>query len=449
MPRRAEKLSSDIAIKRLKPKPGQKNPIRYTVAGDVAGLCIQVTPTGKKSWLFRATVGMQPHTVNAREMTQVRREFGLGGYPAISLQAARDKAKEFRNQLAQGMDPLAERKAAHSAKLAALAKLKTFAECEAATLAAKADSYKNPVKASAEWRTRMDNYVIPILGQRIVGDLTVNDVADVLEPIWRTKYHTAKKIKDDMAAVFRYAKAKDYRTGENPAASDALEPILGKPRYRGKHQPSLPYPRMAKFLVALHRIPGESARALEFAILTAARSDEVRSAPWAEFDLDKKIWTIPAKRMKRGRHHRIPLSDQAVDILRRQLQNGNAYPFVNRQGEVLTDMTMSGLIKRMHANDIKNSGKGYLDPAYDKIAVPHGFRSSFKDWARNLTQYADEVSELALAHVNSDSTRAAYARDELLGLRTPMMQEWADYCCSDGFLHAPPESNRRTKGHPR
>lgn len=428
MPRQAEKLSSDIAIKRLKPKPGQKNPIRYTVAGDVAGLCIQLTPTGKKSWLFRATVGLQPHTVNVGEMTQARREFGLGGYPAISLQAARDKAKEIRNQLSQGVDPLAERKTAHSAKLAAQAKLKTFAECEAATLAAKADSYKNPVKASADWRTRMNNYVIPILGQRIVGDLTVNDVAAVLEPLWRTKYHTAKKIKDDMASVFRYAKAKDYRTGENPAASDALEPILGKPRYRGKHQPSLPYSRMSEFLVALRRIPGESARALEFVILTATRSDEARSALWAEFDLDKKIWTIPAERMKRERDHRIPLSDQAVEILRRQIQNGNSYPFVNRKGEVLTDMAMSGLMKRMHAKDVQSGGKGYLDPTYDKVAVPHGFRSSFKDWARNLTNHADEISELALAHVNSDSTRAAYARDELLGLRAPMMQEWADHC---------------------
>lgn len=442
MPRQAEKLSSDIAIKRLKPKPGQKHPVRYTVAGDVAGLCIQVTPTGKKSWLFRATVGMRPHSVNDEKLAQVRREFGLGGYPTIGLQAAREKAKEIRNQLAQGIDPLAERKAAHSAKLAAVAKLRTFSECEAATLAARADSYKNPAKASAEWRTRMDNYVIPILGRRIICDITVNDVADVLEPIWRTKYHTAKKIKDDMAATFRYAKAKGYRTGENPAASDALEPILGKPRYRGKHQPSLPYPRMVEFMVALHRVPGESARALEFAILTAARSDEVRSALWAEFDLDKKIWTIPAERMKRGRDHRIPLSEQAVEILRRQLQNGNAYPFVNRQGEVLTDMTMSGLIKRMHANDIKNGGEGYFDPAYNKVAVPHGFRSSFKDWSRNLTKYADEVSELALAHVNSDSTRAAYARDELIGLRTPMMQEWADYCCRDNFPRATREQTQ-------
>src|SRR5690606_7715118 len=151
-------------------------------------------------------------------------------------------------------------------------------------------------------------------------------------------------------------------------------------------------------------------------------------ATWAEIDFERRLWTIPAGRMKRGRDHTVPLSKPAIELLKRQHSNGHAHPFTNRRGGPLSDMALSVLVKRMHDSSIKRGGAGYLDPAYNKIAVPHGFRSSFKDWARNLTQYADEVSELALAHVNSDSTRAAYARDALLEPRKLLMRDWAIYC---------------------
>jgi integrase len=428
MPRIPTRLSSDMAIRKLKPKPDQKHPVRYAVAGEPAGLYIQVTPNGAKSWLLRVTTGTRPHPTSPGVMTQIRREFGLGTYPLVSLQGAREKAAGYLAKTSQGVDPNAERRAAISAAQAAQAKLKTFAECERSTLEAKAPGYKNEEKSKAEWRTRMDLHVLPAIGTRVIGNLTVEDVAGVLEPLWRTKYPTAKKLLHDIAAVFRYAKAKKLYLGENPATSEALEPLLGKPNHKKRHFPSLPYERVPEFLGALRNHRTDASRALEFAILTASRSDEVRSAPWPEFDIKKKLWTIPAKRMKRGRDHRVPLSNQAIEILEQQRGNGSAYPFSNTKGEPLSDMALSMLVKRMHEASLQNGGKGFVDPGYNKIAVPHGFRSSFKDWARNLNRYADELSELALAHVNSDSTRAAYARDELLGPRTGLMQDWANYC---------------------
>lgn len=428
MPRIPTRLGSDLAIRKLKPNPGQKHPARYAVAGEPTGLYIQITPNGAKSWLLRVTTGHRLHPTKPGATTQVRREFGLGSYPAVTLHAAREKAMGYLEKTSQGVDPKAERQAALSATHAAQAKLKTFAECERGALEAKAPGYKNEEKSKAEWRTRMDLHVLPAIGSRIIGDLAVEDVAAVLEPVWRTKYPTAKKLLHDIAAVFRYAKAKKLYAGENPASSDALEPLLGKPNHKKNHFPSLPYGRVPAFLRVLRKQGTEASRALEFVILTASRSDEVRSAVWSEFDLGRRVWTIPAQRMKRGRDHRVPLSEQAIQLLEGQRANGRAHPFTNGKGEPLSDMSLSVLIKRMHESSLKKGGKGFLDPSYKKVAVPHGFRSSFKDWARNVTHYADEVSELALAHVNSDATRAAYARDELLGPRKILMQEWADYC---------------------
>ena len=226
----------------------------------------------------------------------------------------------------------------------------------------------------------MDQYVLPTIGNRLMSNLTADDMAEVLKPLWRSKYPTAKKLLHDLAAAFRYAKAKKTFTGENPVSMDALEPLLGKPNHR-----------VSELLRELRKIGTDGSLALEFAILTAARSDEVRSAPWSEFNLQKKIWRIPALRMKRGRDHQVPLSNQAIAILRSQAGNGRAYPFSNRSGEPLSDMALSSMVKRMHDKSLSSQGRGYFDPNTHRIAVPHGFRSSFKDWARALTQYADEA----------------------------------------------------------
>jgi integrase len=428
MPRDAKRLT-DKAIQNLKPLQTQRLPLSYPVGGDSPGLYIQVAPQGGKSWLLRVTTGRKPHPAKPGAFAQIRREFGLGSYHELTLKEAREKATELRRQVARGLDPVMERRRLQSEAMAARAKLKTFAECERAALETKGPSFKTG-KTAGQWRTCFDTYVNPILGDRFVGEITSEEVAAVLEPMWRTKYPTAKKVRQWIKAVFDYAKAKKYRIGDNPAEwKGCLEPLLGKPSHRVKHYPSLPYPRTAEFISALNARGGDSARALEFAILTAARSDEVRSAPWSEFDLEKKLWSIPAERMKGDRAHQVPLSDAAVDLLKKQKLAGRKnYPFVNTKGESLSDMALSKLVKDMHAASIKAGGVGYLDPNYGEVAVPHGWRSSFKDWARNETQFADEVSELALAHVNNDATRAAYARDELLSLRASLMSDWAKFC---------------------
>lgn len=437
MPRIATKLASDLAIRKLRPMADQNGYVSHAVAGGPPGLLIQLGPNGSKSWILRITTGQKPHPTIPGKMVQIRRNLGLGSYPSVSLQAAREKAAAYRRQVSDGIDPKANKRDVQRAAMEARAKLKTFSECERETVAAKGKGYKNPLKSITEWRTRMDLHVNPTLGKRFIAELTSDDIAGVLSPLWHSKFPTAKKLLNDIAAVFRYAKAKKLRDGENPATREALAPLLGKTSHKKRHFPSLPYPRIAEFMTDLRDHDIDSARALTFAILTAARSDEVRSAEWSEFDLENHLWTIPARRMKREREHVVPLSKQAVRLLMVQRENGFGYPFANLKGTPLTDMALSNLVKRMHASSVKREDIGYLDPKYGEIAVPHGFRSTFKDWARNLTSFADEVSELALAHVNSDATRAAYARDQLLGPRKKLMQDWADYCsCNTDALTA-------------
>jgi integrase len=208
---------------------------------------------------------------------------------------------------------------------------------------------------------------------------------------------------------------------------DQLLPKANKVRNK-KHFPALPYVRVGEFMAELRKREGVGARALEFAILTAARSNEVRKAEWSEFDLTARLWTVPGERMKSGKSHRVPLSDAAIAVLKSQPRLSD-FVFSNSKGGPVSDGTLLAAVKRMHDDDTAVGGAGWTDPTDGRRIVPHGFRSAFKDWARNVaTKYRDEVSELALAHVNDDKTRAAYARDELMPQRTPMMADWAKYC---------------------
>lgn len=432
MPRIATRNGSDLAIRALKAKLGQKHPAKYPVGGEPRGLYIQVTPAGTKAWLLRVTVGVKLN--DKGQAVQIRREFGLGSYPKVSLQSAREKALAYLAILDKGEDPVIQRLRARAAIADAMARRRTFAQVEREAIKAKGPGFKNPARSVAGWRTRMDTHVLPVIGHRDINELVADDIAGMLEPLWRTKYPTARKILHDVSSVFRYAKAKKVYERENPAKIEVLGPLLGKPSHREKHFPSLPYIELERFIADLQSRQGDSAFALELLILTAARSDEVRSAPWSEFDLDRKIWTIPAIRMKRDRDHRVPLSERSIEILKQQRKNKKDFPFTNRDGEPLTDAALSGLIKKMHERSISRGGAGYFDPISQRIAVPHGFRSSFKDWARSRTTFADEVSELALAHVNSDSTRAAYARDELLELRRSLMDQWSDFCVRQAVI---------------
>ena len=370
--------------------------------GGVAGLHLQVKATGARSWILRAKVGDR------------RRDIGLGGYPDVSLALARDGAREARELIRQGVDPVEERSSRKQALKAAQAISITFAEAAAKCHQTKVPEFRN-VKHQSDWIRSINRYADPIIGDLPVASIELPHVVRVLDPIWRTKTETATRVRQRIEAVLGWATVSGYRVGDNPARwKGNLEHALPNPsKIRTvRHFPAIPWHEVGEFMVDLRKREGISARALEFLILTAARSGEVRLADWDEIDMDHAVWRIPGTRMKAGRDHNVPLSDAALDVLRGLPRfDGSPYVFSSSRGGPLSDMSISAVCRRMKVN-----------------AVPHGFRSTFKDWARSSTAFPDEVSELALAHVSSDATRAAYARDELLIKRTRLMADWAEFC---------------------
>lgn len=372
--------------------------------GGVAGLYLQVAKGGSRSWILRATIGSK------------RRDIGLGGYPDVTLSQARDMAREARARIREGIDVIAEREAARQALIAAQAKRLTFADAARAKHASIISEFRN-VKHRADWLSSLERYAFPVIGEMDVADIETAHVLAVLRPIWEEKTETATRVRQRMEAVFSWASVGRYRTGDNPARwVDNLKELLPTPAKVAKTSnfAALPWQEVPAFMAVLAKRDGIGARALEFAILTAARSKEVRGMVWDEVDLKAGIWTLPGERMKAGKPHAVPLSPQALTIIEAQPRMAESpYVFTSNRGKMLSDMTVSAVCRRMGVD-----------------AVPHGFRSSFKDWARNRSSYPDEVSELCLAHVNSDATRAAYARDGLLAQRSRLLKDWARFCNS-------------------
>ncbi len=395
MPRKAPELTA-YQIRRKAKKQG------FHAVGGVAGLHLNVSDNLATSWILRATVGDR------------RRDIGLGGYPDTSLEQARGLARDARLQIRQGIDPVAARQEARDTLKSAQVKRLTFSEAATACWKTKSQEFKNP-KHAAQWLSTITEYANPIIGSLPVADVELAHVVKVLEPIWSTKTETASRLRGRIESVLAWAKVSGYRSGDNPARwKGNLDHVLPKPSKVRKvnHHPALPWQEVPEFMAMLKARSGMGARALEFLILTAARSGEVRLATWDEIDLDAKLWTVPGVRMKTGKTHRVPLSEPAIKLLKALPRfKDSAYVFPAARGGALSDMSVSSVCRRMEID-----------------AVPHGFRSSFKDWARSATSYADEVSELALAHVSSDETRAAYARDELLPKRTRLMREWSKFC---------------------
>ena len=412
MPKVAKELSAS-EVRRID-EPGTH------AVGGCAGLLLKVSSGGGRSWILRARVGNR------------RRDFGLGGFPTVPLGDARHKARELRDKLAQGIDPVVERQAARAAHIAAQAKRLTFREAAEQYHATKEKEFRN-AKHRKDWIGSLKRYAFIHIGEVPVGDVELPHVLKALEPIWETKMETATRVRQRIEGVLAWAAVRGYRDGNNPARWQGnLDAVLMKPAKAGKgkrHFPALPWQRVPEFLQDLRAREGMGARALEFAILTAARSGEIRGATWDEIDLSAKVWTIPADRMKAGKPHRIPLSPAAVTLLESlPRMQGQPLVFPAVRGGKISDVTILATVKRMNTTKEKEGGEQYTDPTDGRPVVPHGFRSAFKDWARNRSSYPDEVSELALAHVNSDATRAAYARDELLPQRTKLMTAWADYC---------------------
>jgi integrase len=379
----------------------------YHAVGTVPGLHLQVSPNGARSWVIRIMVGSK------------RREIGLGPYPAITLAMAHQKARDTRELAEQGVDPVDQKNAILSALKAEQAKAITFGQAAQAYIKAVEAEWRNP-KHAKQWAATLETYAFPVMGGLLVRDIGLTHVLKVLEPIWQTKTETASRLRGRIESVLAWATTRGYRSGENPARwRGHLDTLLAAPnKIKGEeHYPAVSIVDAGAFLRDLRARVGMGARALEFTMLTAARSGEVRGAVWSEIDLDAGIWTIPAGRMKAGREHSEPLSPAAVHLLKEQPRfDGEDIVFPSPRGGTMSDMTLSKLMKSM----------GYKDRD-GRLCVPHGLRSTFRDWAAERTNYPREVVEAALAHTNADKTEAAYLRSNLLVKRSGLMAEWSKF----------------------
>jgi integrase len=371
--------------------------------GGVSGLYLQVLDSGARSWVLRATIAGK------------RRDMGLGGFPDVPLAMARDKAREARLQIDRGIDPIEARREAKSAQRATSEAARTFKQCAVSYIEAKEAEWRNP-KHRQQWANTLEQYAYPVIGDMLVRDVDLPHVLKILEPIWRTKTETAKRLRGRLEVILDWARVRRYRTGENPARwRGHLETLLASPGKVAKveHHEAVSIDELPAFLQVLREKPGLGSRALEFLILTAARSGEVRGARWSEINLEAGEWRVPPERMKAGKEHRVPLSAPAVKLLQALPRvEGNDLVFPSaRSGRPLSDMTLTKVMRDM-----------------DLEAVPHGFRSTFRDWASERTNYPREVAEMALAHAIGDKVEAAYRRGELLEKRRRMMADWARYC---------------------
>ncbi len=404
MPRKIVNGLTPLSVKNAKPG-------RYADGG---GLYLLVKESGARSWLYRATIAGKV------------RDIGLGpaaGLDAVSLadarELARDKAKEARS----GTIPVSDRrKLAQEAKAAAQAAKVTgtsFRVAAAAYIALHEDSWRND-KHRAQWRATLAAYAYPHFGDIAVADIATEHVMAALQPIWKTKPETASRLRGRIESILDAAKVQGLRSGENPARwRGHLEQVLPKraPHTRGHHA-ALPYVEVPAFITNLTGREAIGASALEFTILTAARSGEALGATWTEIDLDAAVWTVPAARMKARKEHRVPLCPRAVAILQavqplNTRDSADAPIFPGAKGGQLSGMAMAMLMRRMGS-----------------VATVHGFRSAFRDWAAECTAFAHEVCEMALAHTIGNKAEAAYRRGDLFDKRRKLMESWATYCTS-------------------
>jgi integrase len=384
---------------------------------DGDGLYLLVKKSGARFWVFR-------YKVNGSKL----REAGLGrageGRNSVRLAEARENASILFRQVKNGIDPLlardAQTAAAKAAAQDAAVRRVTFREAARRFIDGHTPSWKNP-KHVAQWGTTIEIYANPAFGDLPVGDIATAHVLAAVEPIWLTKPETASRLRGRIERILDFAKTRGWRSGENPAAWKghlALTlPARSKVR-KVEHHAALPWREIGDFMLGLKDQAGIGARALRFAVLTAARSGEVRGARWSEIDISAATWIVPAERMKGGREHRMPLSEPALDVLKEMAQarvssDLSALVFPGRDaGRPLSDMSLTAVLRRM--------GRGEL--------TAHGFRSSFRDWAAETTAYPTELVEMALAHTVGNKVEAAYRRGDLFEKRRRLMQDWADYC---------------------
>ncbi|WP_035551514.1 site-specific integrase [Burkholderia sp. 9120] len=394
MPRAANRLSP-LTVTRTT-KPG--------LYADGGGLYLQITAAGVKSWLFRYM-----RAGKARGM-------GLGPVHTIGLAEARTRTLDCRRLLLDGVDPIDSRNAERAAQRVAQANEMTFEQCAEKYIEAHRAGWKN-AKHADQWTNTLSTYAAPVFDSLPVSAIDTALVMRVLEPIWATKTETASRVRGRIESVLDWATVRGYRAGENPARLKGHLATLLPKRSRVRkveHHPALPYAQLGEFMQTLRSQEGVAARALEFLILTATRTNEVIGSTWSEFNLDEGVWTVPPERMKMGKEHRVPLSARAIEIIKAQkeVKRGD-YVFQGaRDKKPLSNMAMLQLLERMKHDDI----------------TVHGFRSTFRDWAGETTHYPREVCEAALAHGIKDKAEAAYARGDLFVKRAALMQAWATYC---------------------
>ena len=392
MPKIAKPLTA-VEVKRLN-EPG------LHAVGTVAGLRLLVKPSGARSWVLRTMVGSR------------RAEIGLGGYPTVTLAQAFDYAREALQSIRAGADPAAERRAKRSTVEW------TFKKTAEAYIAQHRAGWKN-AKHAEQWGNTLTAYAYPHFGHKHVRDVSKADVLAAIEPIWSTKNETATRVRNRIELVLNYAVQHDWRpAGLNPARwRGNLDAALPKPSKVAavEHHAALPIDQMHGFMQRLRKAEGMGARALEFAILCASRSGEVRGATWSEFDLQAAIWTIPDARMKSGRPHRVALSQRALELLEALPRfDGVALVFPGQGKKPLSDMTLTATLRRMKVD-----------------ATAHGFRSTFRDWCAERTSTPAEVAEMALAHAVGNATEAAYRRGDLFEKRRALMDLWAAFIDSE------------------
>lgn len=381
---------------------------KYFDAGRT-GLFLRIDKKGRKQWVQRIVIGGK------------RREIGLGSYPMVTLAMAREQAFDNKRKIYLGGDPVAEKRKARMDN--------SFASVVEMYLEAKLSEFRSE-KHSKQWRATLDTYAIPVIGGMPVSNITVHDVLRVLEPIWTKKTETASRLRGRIERVLSWATVSELRDGDNPARwRGNLSEVLPKPGKIStvKHHPALAQADTGRWWADLSGRSGMSISALQFAALTASRSGEIRGMTWGEVDFDAKHWTIPKERMKARRLHRVPLTEPMIKILKELPRlDGSPYVFFAARGGMLSDMALSSVMRKMHQADQRKGGPGYCDPKSGGPAVPHGLRSTFRDWAAE-NGYDHVLAELALAHDVGSETHRAYRRTDALERRRKMMAEFGDF----------------------
>jgi integrase len=394
-------ILTPAAIRNSKPAKGKF--VTRLLDGD--GLYLQVTQSVEgynRNWIFRY------------EVDGVRHDYGIGPLHRVSLAEARQAKHDLREAIRQGSDPLQEKREAKKQRLAEIAKqvkVKTFAACAQEFYELHRDGWKSDVYRK-QWIGNMERLVYPGIGRLNVADIDHAHVEEVLRDIWKEIPETARRVQAQIARVMDWATAGKLRSGENPAARKFVTARLGKVKNGNGHHAALPIDDLPQFMADLRAKSSPSAHALEFTVLTAARTGEVIEATWDEIDLKKRLWTIPAERMKSGREHRVPLCDRAVEILSGMKRHG-AHLFASASKKLLSNMAMLELLRG-------------LSPGH----TVHGFRSTFRDWAAERTNYPEFIYEMALAHAVGDDVMKAYRRTDPFEKRVRLMKQWGDFAQS-------------------